>query len=100
MCKYAKIPKKIKHVEQNENELLNRNVQATNCEDIQHHCEQSNRVSTRRQASLSGLYARTAPFEPAHTCNRDAPSIGQDLWRKLKRVQIPVFHGDKRTYQS
>ena len=40
------------------------------------------------------------PFEPAHTCNREAPSIGQDLWRQLKRVQIPVFHGDKRTYQS
>ena len=59
-----------------------------------------NRDSTRRQASLSGLDARAAPFEPAHTCNREAPSIGQDLWRQLKRVQIPVFHGDKRTYQS
>lgn len=29
-----------------------------------------------------------------------APSIGQDLWRQLKRVQIPVFTGDKRQYQS
>ncbi|MCG8049058.1 MAG: DUF1759 domain-containing protein, partial [Candidatus Thiodiazotropha endolucinida] len=28
------------------------------------------------------------------------PSIGQDLWRQLKRVQIPVFSGNKRTYQS
>ena len=24
------------------------------------------------------------------------PSIGQDLWRQLKRVQIPVFAGNKR----
>ena len=38
------------------------------------------------------------PFEPQASCA--APSIGQDLWRQLKRVQIPVFTGDKRTYQS
>ena len=76
----------------NENELMNRNVQVTDFEDIQHHCKQSNRDSTRRQASLSELNARTAPFEPAQTCNREAPSIRQDLWRQLKRVQRPVFH--------
>ena len=70
----------------NENELMNRNVQVTNFEDIQHHCEQSNRDSTRRQASLPGLDAYIAPFEPSHTCNREAPSIGQGLWRQLKRV--------------
>ena len=28
------------------------------------------------------------------------PSIGQDLWKQLKRVQIPVFAGDKRIYLS
>ena len=27
-------------------------------------------------------------------------SIGQDLWKQLKRVQIPAFSGDKRAYQS
>ena len=27
-------------------------------------------------------------------------SIGQDLWSQLKRVQMPVFYGDKRLYQS
>ena len=26
--------------------------------------------------------------------------IGHDLWRQLKRVSIPVFSGDKRTYQN
>ena len=36
------------------------------------------------------------PFENAYT----APSIGHDLWRQLKRVQIPVFSGEKRQYQS
>ena len=29
-----------------------------------------------------------------------SPTIGQDLWRQLKRVEIPVFSGDKRVYQS
>ena len=27
-------------------------------------------------------------------------SIEQDMWRQLKKVQIPVFSGDKRKYQS
>ena len=26
--------------------------------------------------------------------------IGQDLWRQLKRVSVPVFHGDKRNYEN
>ena len=46
----------------------------------------------------SVLNANALTFEP--TENRTGPSIGQDLWRQLKRVQIPVFSGDKRTYQS
>ena len=37
------------------------------------------------------------PFKPQVSCA--VPSIGQNLWRQLKRVQIPVFTGDKRTYQ-
>ena len=27
-------------------------------------------------------------------------SLGQDMWRQLQRVAIPVFSGDKRKYQS
>ena len=32
--------------------------------------------------------------------NTSVPSIGQYLWRQLKRVQVPVFSGDKRSYQN
>ena len=55
------------------------------------------------------MNACATPFEPRVHHYRDlsepaasyaAPSVGQDLWRQLKRVQIPVFSGDKRTYQS
>lgn len=28
------------------------------------------------------------------------PSVGSDLWKQLKRVSIPVFNGDKQTYES
>ena len=28
-----------------------------------------------------------------------APSIGEDLWRQLKRIQLPMFRGDKRVYR-
>ena len=37
----------------------------------------------------------TGPME-----NSAGRSIGQDLWRQLNRVQIPVFAGDKRAYPS
>ena len=30
----------------------------------------------------------------------DSEIIGQDLWKQLKRVTIPVFSGDKKTYQN
>ena len=30
----------------------------------------------------------------------DSTIIGLDLWKQLKRVTIPVFTGDKKTYQS
>ena len=30
----------------------------------------------------------------------DSTLIGLDLWKQLKRVTIPVFTGDKKTYQS
>ena len=30
----------------------------------------------------------------------ESGSIGHDLWRQLKRITIPVFSGDKRTYQN
>ena len=38
----------------------------------------------------------TAPV----TISNEAQSLGQDLWRQLKRVEIPVFAWDKRTYQG
>ena len=30
----------------------------------------------------------------------DSELIGQDLWKQLKRVNIPVFSGDKKAYQN
>ncbi|MCG8076809.1 MAG: DUF1759 domain-containing protein, partial [Candidatus Thiodiazotropha taylori] len=44
--------------------------------------------------------AQATPTKCTPVANNEAPSIGQDLWRQLKRVQIPVFSGDKRTYQN
>ena len=55
------------------------------------------------------MNARALPFEPSDnsyrgpslpTANFEIPSIWQDQWRTLKRVQIPVFSGDKRAYHN
>ena len=49
----------------------------------------------------TSMNAAATPFEPTATCsNNTPPTIGQDLWRQLKRVQIPVFTGEKKNYQS
>lgn len=79
---------------------MNRSVRAKKIKDNHYHYEQARRDSSTRKGSLWGLNASTEPFEPLHTCYREDPSIGPDLCRLLKRMQIPVFHGDKRTNQS
>ena len=42
----------------------------------------------------------TSPLNVPFESPSAAPSIGHDLWRQLKRVQIPVFSGEKRQYKS
>ena len=32
--------------------------------------------------------------------NWDKLALGQDMWKQLKRVSIPVFNRDKKSYQS
>ena len=32
--------------------------------------------------------------------SRSAYSIGEDLWRQLRRIQLPMFTGDKRSYRN
>ena len=45
-----------------------------------------------------GLNVRAMLFKASPT--HKAQYIGQDLWCQLKCVEIPVFSGDKRSYQS
>ena len=81
---------------QNENEIKN----VVKFEDIPPRHEQQIRDNSSKQDNLSVLDANATPYETTNMHNREAPSLGQDLWRQLKRVEIPMFHGDKRTYQS
>ena len=47
----------------------------------------------------SSINATATPFKP-NASNITPHTIGQDLWRQLKRVQIPLFNGEKKNYQS
>ena len=49
--------------------------------------------SNRQKETLSQVISE----EPE---TRAVSSIEQDLWKQLNRIQIPVFSGDMRTYQS
>ena len=91
------------------NEQSNEHVTATSsgeCDNTRN-STQINEQQSRTKISI--MNARALPFEPSDnsygrpsvpTANFESPSIGQDLWRQLKRVQIPVFSGDKRSYHS
>lgn len=60
--------------------------------------KQKKSVNTEKAVvNETGLIPNSAKFLPSDSFA--TPSIGQDLWMQLKRVQIPIFSGDKRNYQ-
>ena len=80
----------------------NKSQNGTTCEDICYRQEPQNRDRTAKQDRSSEFDVHAKQFESTCTGagNCEAPTIEQDLWKQLKRVQIPVFNGNKRTYQS
>ena len=67
-------------------------------EDTEYYGDSRTRMNTRAASFVPRSYSYKET--PIPTDSREIPSIGQDLWRQLKRVQIPVFSGDKRNYAS
>ena len=61
--------------------------------------------SSSNQGSLNTRGARGAPqidgaaYTPKSTMS-ETLSKGQDLWQRLKRIELPIFSGDKQTYHS
>ena len=44
-----------------------------------------------------GIYSRSCTLVDGNAPNQsDSALIGQDLWKQLKRVNVPVFSGDKK----
>ncbi|XP_052281199.1 uncharacterized protein LOC127878708 [Dreissena polymorpha] len=77
--------------------------------------------TVRQSVKIPSMWRNWTGFDAQNVCGREAPhasnikdefekgnamssgidpTLGQDLWRQLKRVEIPVFNGDKRVYQS
>ena len=71
------------------------------------HVSTMNHTDLGRQGSSNTFGARAAPqidgaaymYKPKSTMS-EILSIGQDFWQQLKRIELPIFSGDKRTYQS
>ena len=79
-------------------DMLDKKLQTgQNCQDI-HQPQTGDRNSKQPCRSEFDVQANT--LKSTLTGNSKAPTIEQDLWKQLKRVQIPVFNGNKRTYQS
>ena len=91
------------------NEQSNEHVTATSSGECDNTRNSTQINEQQSRTKMSVMNARALPFEPSDnsygrpsvpTANFESPSIGQDLWRQLKRVQIPVFSGDKQSYYS
>ena len=71
------------------------------------HVPTMNHADLGRQCSSNTFGERAAPqidgaaynYKPRSSMS-ESLSIGQDLWQQLKRIELPIFSGDKRTYQS
>ena len=91
------------------NEQSNEHVTATSS-GVCDNTRKSTQINEQRsRTKISVMNSRALPFEPSDnyygrpsvpTASFESPSIGQDLWRQLKRVQILVFSGDKWSYHS
>ena len=91
------------------NEQSNEHVTATSSAECDNTRKSTQINEQQSRTKISVMNARALPFEPSDnsygrpsvpTANFESPSIGQDLWLQLKRVKIPVFSGDKRSYHS
>ena len=59
------------------------------------------------QYNPDGIEQRIEKSDPEFSPQAHGPQkasnqgqIGQDMWKQLQRVSIPIFRGDKRTYES
>ena len=70
-----------------------------NCDSIEDHQDISrDYFGSRPIVNESRMNGEAVLFEPS--AGNTVSTVGQDLWRQLKRVQIPTFTGDKHQYQS
>ena len=87
----------VNELERKKNDIMSNKL--ANCDSIEYHQDISrDYFGSRPMVNESRMNAEAVPFEPR--AGNTVPTIGQDLWRQLKRVQIPSFTGDKRHYQS
>ena len=73
-------------------------VSVVNCKD--HQGISRDYCGARPILKESRMNAEAVLFEPSASTCSTVPTIEEDLWRQMKRVQIPTFTGDKRQYQS
>ena len=87
----------VNKIERKTNNIMSNKL--ANCDLIEDHQDISrDHFGSRPFVNESRMNAEAVPFKPS--AGNTVPTIGQDLWRQLERVQIPTFTGDKRHYQS
>ena len=54
----------------------------------------------RRSNEIPREYKDSLQSAKANENSQEGAAIGRDMWSQLKRVSIPVFNGDKKTYEG
>ena len=74
-----------------------KNATVYEAEPQQSHKDVSLPRESRPVVRKNSMKAAVTPFEPTATCsNNTYTTIGQDLWRQVKLVQVAVFAGKKK----
>ena len=57
-------------------------------------------LNPKRSDDIPRDYKDPLQFAKANENFQERATIGRDIWSQLKRVSIPVFNGEKKTYEG
>ena len=91
----------IKHIEEEAVNEETKSLRSHNARWVPGDVDQSRRMAGNGNEFARGSINKNHQREESRETSKDIKyELGNDMWKQLRRVSIPVFCGDKRTYNS
>jgi len=69
-------------------------------ESVMNEVQRYTALSVESESEKEVFFQQQNELRKSDSCASAPSDIGQDLWRQMKPISIPVFNGDKRRYES